>query len=167
MPKPLLLVLAGTLIAFTPAHNSAQGQSGQQAAPVQAAPTSPAPGIVPTQGVAPAPASYPHNPVKPTAESLTKAKNLYGIDCSMCHGDNGNGKTDLATSMNLTLNDWTKPQSLASYPDGQLFLIIRNGKDKMPSEEKGRASDDVVWNLVYYIRDFSKAAGSSASSAQK
>jgi hypothetical protein len=85
----------------------------------------------------------------------------------MCHGDNGNGRTDLATSMNLTLNDWTKPQSLASYPDGQLFLIIRNGKDKMPSEEKGRASDDVVWNLVYYIRDFSKAAGSSASSAQK
>lgn len=84
----------------------------------------------------------------------------------MCHGDNGNGKTDLATSMELTLTDWTKPQSLASYPDGQLFLLIRNGKDKMPPEEKGRASDDTVWNLVFYIRGFSKAAGSSASSAQ-
>ena len=50
------------------------------------------------------------------------------IDCAVCHGDNGNGKTDLATSMSLTLTDWTDPKSLADKSDGDLFKIIRDGK---------------------------------------
>jgi mono/diheme cytochrome c family protein len=88
------------------------------------------------------------------------------MDCALCHGDNGNGKTDLATSMTLTLTDWTDPKSLADKPDGDLFKIIRDGKDKMPPEDAGRAKDDDVWNLVIYIRSFSKGQ-SAASTAQK
>ena len=34
------------------------------------------------------------NPVKPTAESLAKGKKLYGYDCAMCHGKDGDGKGD-------------------------------------------------------------------------
>jgi hypothetical protein len=37
-----------------------------------------------------------------------------------------------------------------------LFNTIRNGKDKMPPEEVGRASDTDVWNLIIYIRGLSK-----------
>lgn len=97
------------------------------------------------------------NPVKPTAASQEKAKKLYSLDCSMCHGDNGNGKTDLATSMTLTLLDWTDPKSLASMSDQQLFDIIRKGKgDKMPPEDLGRAKDAEIWGLITYIRAFSK-----------
>ena len=110
------------------------------------------------------------NPVlKPSAESQAKAKQLYAIDCAMCHGDNGNGKTDLATSMSLTLSDFTDPKSLADHMDGELFNVIRNGKDKMPGEEKARASDTEVWNLVIYVRNFSKpqsAHGSQVSGAR-
>jgi cytochrome c len=97
------------------------------------------------------------NPVKPTAASQEKAKKLYAMDCAMCHGDNGNGKTDQATSMTLTLLDWTDPKSLAGISDQQLFDAIRKGKgDKMPPEDPGRAKDDDVWNLIIYIRNFSK-----------
>lgn len=178
MPKPLLLVLAASLMCFLPGHDLARGQSSQDSAPAQAqpspaapaaatpAPGSPAPALAPAPAVAPAPATYPRNPVKPTAESQAKAKGLYAMDCSMCHGDNGNGKSDLATSMELTLTDWTDPKSLAGHPDGELFLVIRNGKDKMPPEERGRASDEMIWNLVDYIRAFSKSGGGSASGAQ-
>ena len=123
--------------------------------------------MAPAQAITPAPASYPKNPFKPTAESLAKAKSLYAIDCAMCHGDNGNGKSDLATSMQLTLADWTDPNSLAGHQDGELFMIIRNGKDKMPPEETGRASDEAVWNLVFYIRGFSKGHAATASDASK
>jgi hypothetical protein len=37
----------------------------------------------------------------------------------------------------------------------------------MPPEEKGRATDDEVWNLIVYIRGFGKAqpAGAPAASA--
>lgn len=96
------------------------------------------------------------NPVKPTADSQAKAKSLYQIDCAMCHGDNGNGKTDLAASMGLTLEDWSDAKTLAGKPDKDLFDVIRKGKDKMPPEVEGRAKDDMVWNLIIYIRAFGK-----------
>jgi mono/diheme cytochrome c family protein len=102
----------------------------------------------------PAPAAT--NPVKPTAASLEKAKKLYKIDCAMCHGENGNGKTDLGKDMQLTLPDWTNPASLAGKLDQSLFNAIRNGKGSMPSEAEGRASDAEVWNLIHYIRGMSK-----------
>jgi mono/diheme cytochrome c family protein len=139
-----------------------QGGSQQPTAPAQA-PTSPptptpapAPALNPPETEAPPPAAPVRNPVKPTAESQAKAKTLYRMDCSMCHGDNGNGKTDLATGMELTLNDWTDPKVLAGRQDWELFNIIRVGKGKMPPESKGRATDTEVWNIVIYIRTFSK-----------
>ena len=99
---------------------------------------------------------------KAAAESLAKAKKIYNVDCAMCHGDNGNGKTDLATSMQLSLMDWTDPKTLSDKQDQDLFNIIRNGKDKMPPEGDGRAKDDEVKALVQYIRTFSKAQTAAA-----
>jgi cytochrome c5 len=93
---------------------------------------------------------------KPSAAALDKARKTYAVDCTICHGDNGNGKTDFAKDMALNLEDWTNPATLASKSDKQLFDIIRNGKDKMPSEPVGRASDNEVRAFVYYIRNFSK-----------
>jgi len=123
------------------------------------------------QEPAPNPPSAPQasstlkNPVKASAESQAKAKKTYGYDCAMCHGATGDGKTDLAKDMKLTLSDWTTPNGLAGKSDGDLFEIIRKGKDKMPPEEANRAKDDEVWNLVTYIRSMSK--GDSKGGAQQ
>lgn len=130
---------------------SAVGLFALSATPIQAGnpqDTNPAPAHTPAATAA--------NPVKPTAESQAKAKMIYQIDCAMCHGDNGNGQTDIAKSMGLTMTDFSDPKTLASTPDGQLFDIIRNGKDKMPPEAAGRANDATVWNLIIYIRNLSK-----------
>jgi cytochrome c5 len=97
------------------------------------------------------------NPVKPTVESQSKAKKLFEIDCAMCHGTSGDGKTDLAKDMQLTLKDWTDPKALSDKSDGDLFDEIRKGTEKMPAETEGRAKNDEVWNLVIYIRAMSKA----------
>jgi len=107
------------------------------------------------QEAAPA-ANLVTNPMKPTAATLERAKKLYQVDCAMCHGNNGNGKTDLANDMQLTLPDWTNPASLSDKLDQSLFNAIRNGKGKMPSEAEGRASDTAVWDLILYIRGMSK-----------
>jgi mono/diheme cytochrome c family protein len=96
------------------------------------------------------------NPVKPTEKSQARAKEIYATDCTVCHGSNGDGKTDLAKDMQLTMMDWTDPKTLASVPDKELFNTIRNGKGKMPAEETGRAKDDEVWNLIIYIRALPK-----------
>ena len=47
-------------------------------------------------------------------------------------------------------------RSLADKTDKDMFLYIRDGKDKMPPEDDGRAKDDDVRNLIFYIRQFSK-----------
>jgi hypothetical protein len=74
----------------------------------------------------------------------------------MCHGDAGDGKTDLAKEMSLSLSDWTDPKSLSSKTDQQLFDAIRKGTGKMPPEDAPRATNDEVRNLVIYIRKFAK-----------
>jgi len=151
MLKSFLLFFSVLLLAV--AFLPLQGRGSQQPAPAPA----PAPALSPPQTVTPQPPANTKNPVKPTPESQAKAKSIYRIDCAMCHGDNGNGKTDLAASMGLTLVDWTNPATLADKQDWELFNIIRVGKDKMPPETEGRATDTEVWNLVIYIRSFSKS----------
>jgi cytochrome c len=148
MLKSFLLFFAVALLAV--ACLPLQGRSPQQTAPT------PAPALTPPQTVTTQPAAPVKNPVKPTAESQAKAKGLYQIDCAMCHGENGNGKTDLATSMSLTIEDWTNPATLGNKQDWELFNVIRTGKDKMPAETEGRSTDTEVWNLIIYIRGFSK-----------
>ncbi len=148
MLKSFLPIFAVALIVL--ASTARQGRSAQE--------TAPTPALAPTPAVTPQPAAPVKNPVKPTAESQAKAKSLYQVDCALCHGENGDGKTDVASSMNLTIGDWTDPKTLAGQEDWQLFNIIRKGAGaNMPAEEAGRASDTEVWNLVIYIRSFSKS----------
>jgi mono/diheme cytochrome c family protein len=95
------------------------------------------------------------NPVKPTAESLAKGKKLYGYDCAMCHGKDGDGKGDMASDFK-NVTDFTNPESLKNRTDGELFYITRNGKgDNMPPEGD-RAKNDDIWNMVNYVRSFKK-----------
>jgi cytochrome c5 len=130
--------------------------------------TTPMPGLkLPQEAAPPAASSTAKNPVKPTSESQAKAKKMYGFDCEMCHAANGNGKTDLAKDMGMTLTDWTDPKVLGAKSDGDLFDVIRKGKDKMPPEEAARAKDDDVWNLVIYIRSLAKGGAANTASASR
>jgi mono/diheme cytochrome c family protein len=94
------------------------------------------------------------NPVKPTEESLSKGKKLYGIDCAMCHGKDGDGKGDMASDVK-NVTDFTNPDALKNRTDGELFYVIRNGRGEMPPEGD-RAKDDDIWNMVNYIRSLAK-----------
>jgi mono/diheme cytochrome c family protein len=160
MSKSMALFLACEVFLMRPASaaGSQTPPAAQPAAPAAASsPASPASQM----------ADSMKNPVRPTAESQAKAREIYSIDCSMCHGDNGNGKTDLATSMGLTLTDLSDPKTLSGRMDGELFNIIRNGKGKMPGEDPARANNEAVWNLVIYVRSFSKAAAPAAAAASR
>jgi mono/diheme cytochrome c family protein len=156
MLKSILLIFTVALIVL--ASTPRQGRSAQQ--------TTPTPALAPTPTAAPVQQAVVKNPVKPTAESQAKAKSIYAIDCALCHGDNGSGKTDVATGMNLTLDDWTDPKILSDKEDWALFNIIRNGKGSMPPEAAGRATDTEVWNLIIYIRSLSKPQPAPATLAK-
>ena len=98
------------------------------------------------------------NPVKPTPEGMAAAKKAYGYDCAMCHGAAGDGKGDVAASMNLTMKDWRDPAVLAGMSDGVVYDIIVKGKDKMIGEGD-RLPPEKAWNMVNYVRSFAKKEG--------
>jgi cytochrome c len=143
MLKPFLLLSAVALFTFAVAPTQGSRPQEPEAAPETA------------------PASKSANPVTPTPESQAKAKSIYKIDCALCHAQNGDGKTDVAKSLGVPMPDFTDPKSLAGKMDGDLFAAIRDGKNKMPPEASGRASNNTVWNLIIYIRNMSKDQAAS------
>ena len=104
------------------------------------------------------------NPVKPTPEGMAAAKKIYGFDCAMCHGSAGDGKGDVAASMNLTMKDWRDPGVLVGMSDGEVYDIIVKGKDKMIGEGD-RLPPEKAWNMVNYVRSFAKKEGAEKAPA--
>jgi len=96
------------------------------------------------------------NPVTPTPEGLAQARKLYGYDCAMCHGKDGDGKGELAAEMKLELHDWRDATSIEKMTDGELFFIVSNGKGKMLGGEGDRSPEKMRWNLVNLVRSFGK-----------
>jgi len=95
-----------------------------------------------------------HLPGKPTPESQARVKKMYGYDCAMCHGANGNGKGDI-TDLKPAPKDYTDPAVLKDLSDGELFYLIKNGKGQMPPDG-GRTKPDDIWNMVILVRSFAK-----------
>jgi mono/diheme cytochrome c family protein len=93
------------------------------------------------------------NPVKPSPESHAKGKKLYGYDCAMCHGKDGDGKGDMDMK---NVPDFTHADALKGRTDGELFYIIRNGKGEDMPPEGDRAKNEDIWNMVNYIRSLAK-----------
>lgn len=113
----------------------------------------------------PTPAQAGGQAAKAAGEFPAHIKSIYTVDCAMCHGATGDGKTDLAKDMNLTLGDLTDPKTLEGKSDQDLFTLIRKGKDKMPPEEENRAKDAEIHTLILYVRSFSKGGTSAPAPA--
>jgi mono/diheme cytochrome c family protein len=150
MRKPMLVLLAASFLVLL-------APPGSALPPKQAAaPAAPPP--------APTVNANLVNPVKATAESQAHAKKMYGYDCALCHGVNGNGKGDLVGDLKLTLKDYTDPAALKDLSDGELFTVIKDGKGQMPAEgDRGKPAD--MWNLVILVRSFAKKSDVAAAPA--
>jgi mono/diheme cytochrome c family protein len=146
MLKPFLILTALVL----------SGVSAQT--PQEPAAASPAP----AQSKIPLEAVNQPNPVKTSAESLGRAKKIYGYECSICHGDDGGGGGDLAKNMKAKMPDFRDPSTLKGQTDGELFYIIKNGKGEMEGEGQ-RVKPENTWDLVNYLRSFSKLQAATAA----
>ena len=133
----------------------------------EAKPTQPPPKPASTSYYAvPTQESRKENPVPATPESLARGKKQYGYDCAMCHGKEGNGKGDVAIDMKLSMHDETNPATLKDRTDGELFYIIKKGKDQMPPEGD-RVKDATIWDMVNYVRSFAKKADTAVRQSEE
>jgi mono/diheme cytochrome c family protein len=137
--------------------------SAQEAKPTQAASTT---GAAAPYYTVPVGTARKENPVPASPESLARGKKQYGYDCAMCHGKEGNGRGDVAVDMKLGMHDETNPTTLKDRSDGELFYIIKKGKDQMPPEGD-RVKDEIIWDMVNYVRSFAKKSAAAEKPAEE
>jgi mono/diheme cytochrome c family protein len=137
-----LVLLLSLVLIFAATLSAQQTQTPQKVTP-------------PSYAAIPVEAARQPNPVKSSPESITRAKKWWGLDCSMCHGKEGDGKGDLAADMKLKIADFTDPGTLKDRTDGEIFYIIKNGHQDMPPEGP-RIKPEENWDLVNYVRSLAK-----------
>jgi mono/diheme cytochrome c family protein len=118
------------------------GTATSEAAPAQAVPH--------TFKITPEDAAR-KNPIKFTEAAVARGKKIYMTQCALCHGDKGDGKSELSKEMGINPPNFTDPETLKKRTDGALFAIISTGLEPMPGQH-GRMSDKQRWYLVDYLR---------------
>lgn len=97
------------------------------------------------------------NPHPISEASLANGRKYYQINCAVCHGMAGDGKSHMAMygfGISL-LTDIAHGRS-----DGYLYGMIRNGRGLMPTYN--RIEDADRWDVVNYIRALQGKAGVAA-----
>ena len=93
------------------------------------------------------------NPLPDLTAAAAAGKPLYQANCALCHGETGESDGPASASFD------PKPAALShgeitTKPDGKLFLVTKNGKDKMPAMKK--MTDEQIWQTIAYVRTFAK-----------
>ena len=94
----------------------------------------------------------PENPTAADEASLARGRELFNINCKMCHGETGEGNGPIAPFLvkfkpaNLT-SDVAQSKS-----DGSMFLTVTNGiEGKMPPLNENLTVLE-RWDVINYIR---------------
>jgi mono/diheme cytochrome c family protein len=89
------------------------------------------------------------NPIEVSPQSLERGETLFRDNCTRCHGAYGFG--DGLQAKDLRVLPPPLRHATRHYNDGELFYIIRKGRDPMPAWE-GILSEEELWNLINYLR---------------
>lgn len=98
------------------------------------------------------------NPIAVSKESLERGQDRFNIYCSPCHGYFGEGDGRLRGL-------FPKPPSLhnqkvMNWADGNIYHVITNGQNVMPSYAEQVSVND-RWNIVNYIRTLQRSKNAS------
>lgn len=95
------------------------------------------------------------NPWTPTPENLKEARDHFIARCAICHGNDGQGQTQLGQSLYPRVPNLLS-SSTQNLTDGELHYIVANGVQltgmpgwSTPHQEVG----DDSWKLVLFVRD--------------
>lgn len=92
------------------------------------------------------------NPVEPTPESLERGEELYQRYCAVCHGDSGVGAEAYIADRHPVLAAYDLAgETVAEYPDGYIYGMIRTGRGLMPPYAHAVGHFD-RWHIVNYVR---------------
>jgi mono/diheme cytochrome c family protein len=90
-------------------------------------------------------------PVIPDAQSLARGKELFNQNCSVCHGEKGDGKGPAAAALATPPASFLDTHHSRMYNPGEKYWIITDGSATtgMPAFPDLSSADR--WHLVNYI----------------
>ena len=122
-------------------------------------------GSVPTNGIAVASWQVSYAPMPPTVDSMSGLQNpvaaderslangrkLYQVNCTVCHGDLGDGKGAMPQlNPGYAFIPAINAAATQARTDGYLFGMLRNGRGLMPSQN--RIPEAMRWDVINYVR---------------
>ena len=109
------------------------------------------------------------NPVSPTPEVLSDAREHFADHCAVCHANDGSGGTAIGQNLYPRAPDM-RQQDTQRLTDGELYSIIQNGirLTGMPAWGKeGDENDEDSWKLVQFIRHLNELTPAQLKEMQK
>ncbi len=105
-------------------------------------------------------ASALENPVEATLESIIEGRELFRVNCAMCHGLKADGDSQVALRF---ANAGARPppnlqEGVARVsPDGFIFAVVTHGLGNMPSLQRILEPSE-RWTIINYLRSVQAAA---------
>lgn len=101
------------------------------------------------------------NPLAPLPVHLKAGERLFNgrgsqHNCADCHGKAGDAKGPLAGLFQTQPRDFTCTTQMEPLRDGQLFWAIRIGINGTVMPASPKLSDEQIWQLILYIRQFAQ-----------
>ena len=90
-------------------------------------------------------------PIHPTEESLLEGRKLFLQNCSICHGEDGDGKGTAAATLKTQPANFLDKKHSATYGPGEKFWIIGNGTGQTGMPAFSQLSPSERWHLVNFI----------------
>ena len=95
------------------------------------------------------------NPLPRTENVLMQGKEVFTNHCGMCHGILGNGEHTLGDAYGATPANLVS-QQIIDRSDGEIYHVVRMGKNAMPSYSAD-LDEDERWAVVHYVRVLQRA----------
>jgi predicted CXXCH cytochrome family protein len=109
------------------------------------------------------------NPLQVTSETLREAGEHFIARCSICHGTDGRGLTQMGQNLYPRVPDLLLLQT-QSLTDGELHYIIENGVQLTGMPAWGnphQETEDDGWKLVLFVRDLRPLTEEKSSQGSK
>lgn len=104
------------------------------------------------------------NPLPVSKKVIENGQDKYNIYCSPCHGYYGDG--DGRLNQQFPVPPSLHNSKVLNWKDGNIYHVITNGQNVMPSYESQISRDD-RWAIVHYVRTLQRAKNAKDSDLPK
>jgi mono/diheme cytochrome c family protein len=108
-------------------------------------------------------ASTLSNPIQPTVYNMAEGKRLYSINCTPCHGEDGQGNGTIVADGKFPKVP-SYADRLPTINDGKAFYSIKYGKNLMGAYGTV-LNPNQIWQVMHYINTFKTSGAAQSGSA--